>query len=296
MAAMAKIHGKADGLLRRMSPLVPLVGTNASRLPGVSFERVTRGHGRHPAVYEPSIKIVAQGSIRNYLGRDSFRYDADNYCVLAVPMPMECDIEASLAEPLMFMSVDLDWTTIGCLLAETGRAADDPGPVPRALCASALTPDLREAILRLLGCLGSAMDARVLGPAIVREIFYRVLLGPQGGVLRAAAVHHGGFARVSRALRLIHHDYAKCPAVEDLARAAGMSVPSFHRHFKAVTATSPQRYVQTIRLHKARSLLVDERIGVAAAGARVGYESASQFSREFRRLFGHSPKLPPPQP
>ena len=286
-----------------MNGLAPLAGTNASRLPGVSFQRVTQGHGRHPAVYEPSIKIVAQGSIRTYLGRETFRYDADNYLVLAVPMPMDCDITASLAEPLVFMSIDLDWTTIGCLLAETGQGGEVSGPLPRALCVSALTAELREATLRLLRCLGSAVDARVLGPAVVREIFYRVLLGEQGAVLRAAAAHHGGLTRVGRALRLIHRDYAKGPTVEALARAAGMSVPSFHRHFKAVTATSPQRYVQTIRLHKARALIANERTGVAAAAARVGYESASQFSREYRRLFGvpprgdaaqtHDPQTPP---
>ena len=297
MAAVANVHHAENSLLQAMTGLAPLAGTNASRLPGVSFQRVTQGHGRHPAVYEPSIKIVAQGSIRTYLGRESLRYDADNYLVLAVPMPMECDIEASLAEPLVFMSIDLDWPAIGCLLAETGQAADGPGPLPRALCASALTAELREATLRLLRCLGSAVDARVLGPAIVREIFYRVLLGEQGAALRGAAAHHGGLTRVSRALRLVHRDYAKCPTVETLARAAGMSVPSFHRHFKAVTATSPQRYVQAIRLHKARSLMTNEHIGVAAAAARVGYESASQFSREYRRLFGmpprHAAALPP---
>ena len=131
----------------------------------------------------------------------------------------------------------------------------------------------------------------MLGAAIVREIFYRVLTGEQGRTLRAAAARRGGDARIGRALRLVHRDYAKRPTVETLARAAGMSVPAFHRHFKAVTAMSPQRYLQTIRLHKARSLLTNEGLAVATAGARVGYESASQFSREFRRLFGYSPNV-----
>ncbi len=286
---MTEVQKAGGRLARAMSPLVPSAGIQASRLPGVSFQRTTHRQERRPAVYEPSIKILAQGSIRSYLGQEVLRFDADNYLVLAVPMPMECEVEASLAEPLVFMSIDLDWPTIGGLLTETGRSIDVAEPVPKALCASPLTAELREVTLRLLRCLGSAVEARVLGPAIVREIFYRVLLGEQADTLRAAAAHHGGFTRVGRALWLIHRDYARCPTVASLAREAGMSVPTFHRHFKAVTAASPQRYVQTIRLHKARSLMANQHLGVAAAGAQVGYESASQFSREFRHLFGCSP-------
>ena len=208
----------------------------------MSFQRLTRSLAHSPAVYEPSIKVVGQGRIRGHLGREVFTYDAENYLVLAVPLPVECEIEASLAEPLVFMSLDLDWTVPGALRLETGPDAGTAGPVPRAVRASPLTADLREATLRLLRCLrSSALDARVLGPAIVREILYRVLQGEQGAMLRAAVSHHGAFARVSRILALLHREYAKALNAETLARAAGMSAPAFYRRFRAVTATSPQR-------------------------------------------------------
>ena len=287
---MATLKLKSSRLARWMAPLAPLVGVNASSLPGVSFQRLTRSQARRPAVYEPSLKVVGQGRVRGHLGKEIFRYDAENYLVLTVPLPVECEIQASLSEPLVFMSIDLDWTVLGGLLAEMEPGAATRAPLPRAIHATPLTEELREGVFRLLRCLRSPVEARLLGPAIVREIFYRALQGEQGETLRAATLRQGGFARISRALRLLHRDYAKRPSVAALADAAGMSVPTFYRHFKAVTALSPQRYLQAVRLHKARSLLVNDRLSVAEAGTQVGYESASQFSREFRRFFSRSPK------
>ncbi len=288
--AVTKGRQEVSSLTRRMSALAVQTGVNASTLPGISFQRITQAHARSPAVYEPSVKIVGQGRIRGHLGREVFSYDAENYLVLAVPLPVECEIEASLAKPLVFMSVDLDWTVLGLLSLEMGHGATRVTQVPRAIRASPLTAELRDTTLRLLKCLRLPAEARVLGPAIVREIYYRVLLGEQGEMLRAAAVHHGGFGQVSQALRIMHRDYGKSTGIESLARAVGMSVPTFYRHFKAVTATTPLRYLQALRLHKARSLIAHEGLGVATAAAQVGYESASQFSREFRRLFGRSPR------
>lgn len=285
---MIGINQDGGDLAELMRPLAAHAGLNVSPLPGVTFQRITQPLARSPAIYRPSIKIVGQGSIRSHLGRDVFTYDAEHYLVVAAPLPVECEIEASLARPLLFMSLDLDWTTLGALLAETGRDVPGAAPLPRAVRAAPLTAELREATMRLLRGLRSASDTRVLGPALAREILYRVLQGEQGAVLRAAAARHGGFARIGQALQLIHRDYAKAPSVVRLARAAGMSVPAFHRNFKAVLATSPLRYLQTIRLHKARSLMAHEGLNVTGA-ARVGYESPSQFSREFRRLFGLSP-------
>ncbi|MCU1232856.1 MAG: rhaS [Candidatus Solibacter sp.] len=134
--------------------------------------------------------------------------------------------------------------------------------------------------MRLLECLPDPADARILGPQLVREIMYRVLCGEQGGALRAAAALHSRFGQVNRALQRIH---------ADLAETAGMSASAFHRNFKAVTSNSPLQYLKTIRLHKARMLMVYEGLRAGVAAERVGYESPSQFSREFKRLFGESP-------
>ncbi|MNY26622.1 HTH-type transcriptional activator Btr [compost metagenome] len=133
------------------------------------------------------------------------------------------------------------------------------------------------------------LDAQVLGPGIVREICYRVLTGEQGGAMRAALAHHGRFGRVARALKRIHTEFATPLNVARLAEEAGMSVPAFHANFRTVTQTSPIQYIKSTRLHQARLMMIRDGVTAAAAAGRVGYESASQFSREFKRLFGRTP-------
>ena len=170
---------------------------------------------------------------------------------------------------------------------------DEPLPdsvaSPRGIYATPLNAALGGAVIRLLECLGDATEARILGPQIVREIVYRVLCGEQGNALRALAVRHTHFARIGKVLRRVHTEFS-CPLdVETLAEEASMSVSTFHHHFKAVTSTSPLQYVKTIRLHQARLLMVHEGLNAGVAAQRVGYESPSQFSREFKRLFGSNP-------
>jgi len=129
----------------------------------------------------------------------------------------------------------------------------------------------------------------VLGPALIREIYFRILSGAQGGSLRAALAQQGRFGMVARAIRLIHMRYAEAINIEDLCGEAAMSAPTFHAHFRTMTGTSPMRYVQSTRLHQARLLMLRQQTTAAAAATTVGYESASQFSREFKRLFGRPP-------
>lgn len=168
---------------------------------------------------------------------------------------------------------------------------DDRAPpeMVRGLYATPLTEDLDCAAVRLLECLQSPMDARILGPGIVREITYHVLRGEQGGALRAVAARHSRFGQIARVLRRVHQEYNKELDVESLAREANMSVSSFHHNFKAVTSTSPVQYLKSIRLHKARALMLQGDHNASTAASRVGYSSLSQFSREFKRYFGNSP-------
>lgn len=263
-------------------------GVSPSRLDGVRLVRASRSKLRVPIVYEPSIIIVGQGRKRVYLGDQCYIYDPYNYLVLSVPLPLECETEATPEKPLLAISIKVDPVMLGELLMEM----DEGGEVPGTVCgiySTALTDELASATIRLLECLRSPIESRVLGPQLVREITFRVLRGEQGGALRAVAARHSRFGQIARVLRRVHQEYHRELDVETLAREANMSVSTFHHNFKAVTATSPLQYLKSIRLHKARLLMVQDGLNASIVAERVGYLSASQFSRDYKRFFGSSP-------
>jgi AraC-like DNA-binding protein len=276
-------------MVELMDRLMPHEGFSHLALNGVKLMRSNRSHPRSPVLYEPCIVIVCQGRKTGYLGDSAFVYDAQQFLVLSVPLPFESETTASLEEPLLAISIRLNLAVIAELLL----ALDDVGGYteaqPKGINATPMDPALSDSVLRLLQALTSPIEAQVLGPSILREIFFRVLSGPQGGAIRAALAHQSQFGKIAKALRRIHTDYHGDLDVTKLADEAGMSVPAFHANFKAVTATSPIQYVKTTRLHKARLLMIQDGISAALASARVGYESASQFSREFKRFFGRTP-------
>jgi len=276
-------------LVELLSQLAAREGFSDSMLEGVRFMRSTQRIPRRPVVYEPGIVIIAQGRKRGYLGGRIYTYDAKNYLVLSVPLPFECETEGTPDKPLLGLSVSVDPATVAELLMEMDDVPLQPVAAPRAIYATPLNDGLCDAATRLLESLRSRSDARILGPQIVREITYRVLRGEQGGALRAVAARHSHFGQIHKALRRIHTDYSGAIDIETLASESGMSVSAFHHNFKAVTSSSPLQYLKTIRLHKARMLMVNEGLGAGSAAGRVGYESPSQFSREFKRLFGSTP-------
>ena len=265
-------------------------GPNTTSLSGVRFFRISRPLPRHAAVYEPWIIIIAQGSKRAYFNGDVYVYDADNYLVTAVPMPAECEIpRASPANPYLSLTIRIDPAMIGELLLEMEAEPQDTQPMPRGLYTSPLTQSLKDAAVRLLECLKSPTDSKVLGPQCIREAIYRVLQGERGEVLRALAAGNSHFAQISRVMDHLHRDYAKPIDVESLARQAKMSPSVFHQKFKAVSNMSPIQYLKSVRLDKARLLMVQDGCTASAAAFAVGYESAPQFSREYKRQFGVSP-------
>jgi AraC-like DNA-binding protein len=280
----------------RKERLVGLLGTLAiqegfspSILDGVQFIRANDYIPRHPVVYDPSIVIVGQGRKRGYLGDEVYTYDAYNYLVLSVPLPLECETEASPEKPLLGVQVQVTPATLGELLVEMDDNVTVSGQVPRGIYSTPLSDELIGATIRLLECLHSNMDGRILGPQVVREIIYRVLCGGQGAALRAVATRQSSFSQIARILKRIHMEYPNSLDMETLAKDASMSLSTFHHNFKAVTSTSPLQYLKSIRLHRARILMVQDGLNASTAAGQVGYESASQFSREFKRFFGNSP-------
>lgn len=281
--------GNQSRLVALLNELVQGEGFLPSRLPGVNFMRSTRYISRSPIVYQPGIFVVAQGRKTGYLGERKIIYDPDRYLVLSVPLPFECETEGSPEAPLLAISIGVTRASIAELLLQMGDAQLTNGAPALAMQSTKLDESLRDAVIRLLENLGSDDDARILGPQIVREITYLVLRGRLGATLRAVAAPDSHFGQISRVLNRMHTDFARSYDMTQLAREVGMSVSAFHARFKSVTASSPLQYLKSVRLHKALLLMVHEGASASTAATRVGYESASQFSREFKQRFGNGP-------
>jgi AraC-like DNA-binding protein len=265
-------------------------GMRPSCLEGVQLSRADRMHPRMPVLYEPSIYIVANGRKTGYLGERRFTYDPNNYLVLSVPLPFECETEAASDGPMLGISVRVTPSLVSDLAVRMPSRPRPPAMESTGYVeATPLDLAMSDAALRLVECLRSPVEADILGPGIVREIVYRALCGPQGHLLLEMVGRQGQAAQINAALRWMHAHYAEPFSVARMAAEVGMSVSAFHHQFKALTASSPVQYLKSVRLHKARKLIVDEGAGAAEAAVAVGYESASQFSREFKRFFGTSP-------
>ncbi|WP_176080941.1 AraC family transcriptional regulator [Paraburkholderia tropica] len=282
-----RIQKRTIALLRA---LAPDEGYNLTALPSVRVLRSNRPLARTPVLYDPGIVIVCQGRKRGYFGDQLYLYDERHYLAVSVPVPFNMETEASEARPLLALYLHLDFTLAAELAMQIDRAGPaEPVQPPQSMMSTPMDDAMQSSVLRFLEALHRPLEAAVLGPSLLRELYFRVLTGAQGSSMREALSTRGQFGRIGKSLRLIHAGYAQDLDVTQLAEEAGMSVPSFHSHFKAVTQVSPMQYVKSTRLHQARLLMVRQDLTAEAACHAVGYTSASQFSREFKRLFGLSP-------
>lgn len=278
-----------DRLIALHATLAPNDGYTETPLEDVRLTRATESVTKAPAMSDPCIAIVLQGRKRAHFGDDVLQFDAEHYLVVAIPTPFISATEASVEEPFVGLVIRVDRTTLADLMFAIDQNANALPAMPKGMMTTRMDGRLCDTVLRLMEALSSPLEARVLGPAIVREICFRVLMGEQGAALRAALTSQGQFGRIAKALRRIHADYAADMDVGMLAAEASMSIPAFHVHFKSVTHCSPIQYLKSARLHQARLLMARNDMTAQAASARVGYESPSQFSREFKRYFGRSP-------
>lgn len=276
-------------MVERLQALATEEGYTLTALPGVRLLRSNRPLARTPVLYDPGIVIVCQGVKRGYLGGQVYQYDAQHYLAVSVPVPFTMETEATAAQPLLAIYLHLDLSLAAALMLELDGHAP-PAPVAaQSMMASPMQPAMQTTVLRLLDALADPLEAAMLGPALVRELYFRVLTGAQGGAMREALAMRGRFGRIGSVLRHIHAAYATALDVDALAAQAEMSVPSFHAHFRDITGTTPMQYVKSTRLHQARLLMLRQGMTAEAAALAVGYASPSQFNREFKRLFG----LPP---
>ncbi len=278
-------------LIALVEAFTPGDGTHATTIPGLQLLRLSQPGAPLPALYEPGIVLVVQGRKAATLGPQRLVYDPLHCLVVSVTMlPVAQVIEASPSRPYLCVRLQVDPNELGRLLMEAPAAPAADTPPPFGLQLARTSPELLDAALRLLRLLKTPRDAPVLAPLAMREILWRVLTGELGARLRALAVADSHAQRIARAIELLKRRFAEPLRVEDVAQAAAMSPSSFHEHFKQLTAMSPLQYQKQLRLHHARGLMLGQGLDAAAAGHRVGYESASQFSREYRRLFGAPPR------
>lgn len=268
-----------------------VVGTGicSTAMPHVSLIRADAPSTPTPAVYEASICIIAQGSKRVSIGEHSVVYDAAHYLLVSVDLPLVGHVlDASPERPYLCCKIDLDAAMLADLMAsEGGGMARTELPV---LGVYPGDPDLIDAACRLVGLLDRPDTIRALAPLIEREILYRLLTGPHGPMLRHVATAGSHLNQVSRAIAAIRRRFDAPIRIDDVAAEAGMSSSSLHAHFKAITRMTPLEYQKQLRLQEARRLMLSEGATASTAGFAVGYESPSQFSREYRRLFGAPPR------
>ncbi|MBL8644128.1 MAG: AraC family transcriptional regulator [Rhodospirillaceae bacterium] len=279
-AALIEQYTKTDGIHLCALPRVELIRYSAPTAP-------------MPTLYQPALCILAQGKKQVMIGEDVLVYDTHNYLAVSVDMPATGQVlEASARKPYLCIKLDLDMGQIAELMIAMGLDRAVPAQrklPPRGMAVAALTPDLLDAVVRLLTLLATPQDIPIMAPLIEREIMYRLLMGPEGARLQHMAHAESHNQQIVRAITWIKKNYDKPFSMDKLARAAGMSRSSLHEHFKAVTAMSPLQYQKQIRLQEARRMILLGAQDAATAGHNVGYESPSQFSREYSRLFGAPP-------
>lgn len=244
-----------------------------------------------PLLYmaEPTFALVVQGIKQVALGEKLFRYAAGQYLIYVVDLPLSSHvIAASEEEPLLGLGLTIKPEHIASLLLESGMHIDKT-PHQGSIAVSELTEGLLDSIIRLLRLLDNPQDIPILAQAIEREILWRLINGEQGGMLQQLGGANSRMMQIFRAIKWIRNHYKETIGIETLAQEAGMSVTSFHRHFLAMTSFSPLQFQKQVRLQMARTLIASSLKSVAEVGYAVGYDSPSQFSREYRRLFGRPP-------
>ena len=281
----------SSDIARTIAQFAPADGITETSIPGLRLYRASNPVPRNPVVYQPAICLIAQGGKRIYFGDAERSYDPDNYLINSVTMPVEAEvINVEEGKPYLGLSLDIDSYLVSQLLIDMEQQNSIPlKEADEIILSTATTDPLQNSFQRLLNCLANEMDRKVLAPTIRREIFYEVLKGPHGDILRNCVSNHAGANRIAPVVHYIEENFHQPLDVDTIARFAGMSSSTLHDHFKQITSMSPMQFVKSLRLHRAHSLLLSGSQATEAS-YQVGYNSPSQFSREFKRFFGAPPK------
>lgn len=283
-------EGAIDSLVRSIARWTDKIERNDTAVPGLSLFRREEPTAPASGMYEPSICMVAQGAKRVMLGDDTYVYDAQRYLITSVHLPTVVQIlEASREKPYLGLMLKLDPRELSQLMADSDLPPPRTQQSSRGMATGKVTLPLLTAFQRLIDLLDEPADIPILSPIIQREIIYRLLVGDQGARLRQIASAGSQSHQIARAIDWLKSNFAQPLRIDDLAGQAGMSSSTFHHHFRSMTALSPLQYQKRLRLQEARRLMLGERLDAGTAAFQVGYESPSQFNREYNRLFGAPP-------
>lgn len=283
---MEKNRSLKDKLLRWLSE----PGEYATPVTGFSLFRRDGNDSCENCFYEPAIGVVVAGNKRSLIGSQEYRYGENDSLLNSVDLPGKNDIlGATPDEPFLAVSLRIDRHTVGRLMMEQPQStAVDDEPV-RGLAVARIETDVLDAFLRLTELLDTPDQIPVLAPMIVREIHYRLLVGPRGRFLRAVNTAGSRGNRIAKAIAWLRNNYKEPLQVDELAKKVNMAPSTFHRHFKQITTLSPLQYQKRLRLYEAQRLMLVENEYASSACLAVGYESPTQFNREYKRLFGEPP-------
>lgn len=277
-------------LARIMERYTGTNGVHETDIPSLFFVRRSDDLNPNYGVYKPSLCITAQGVKEVSVGMDNFRYGPGDYLVASVDLPATTQIiEISPENPYLGFILELSPDQIIDVIDDVNFSTTPEGNSSRGMFVSKLNPSLLDAVVRLVRLLDTPEDIPTLAPLFTKEVIYKVLKGEHGKTLKKIALNGNSTYHIKNAIQLIMTNYDKPFKVEELAEIANMSVSSFHKHFKEVTAMSPIQFQKQLKLQEARRLLLSESTDATAVAYRVGYESPSQFSREYVRMFGYPP-------
>lgn len=277
---------KRRALLELAGRLAPVQGYNATALPNVRILRTETVLYDVPVLYKPGAVFVLQGRKQGMLEGEIYLYDEDHYLAVSVPVPFRMESAASAERPLLAIYVEFDMPLAAEIASQVERRHSGRSTArAKSLMSSKMEPAIEDVLLRLLNALGDPLETAVLGAGILRELHYRVLVGPQGAAMTSALQQKGTSGKIIQSLARLRTSYHAEISIAALAGDAGMSVPSYHTHFKALTGSSPMQYVKAMRLHEARLMLARGDRSIADIALSVGYVSPAQFSRDFKRHF-----------
>ncbi|WP_163874364.1 AraC family transcriptional regulator [Paenibacillus favisporus] len=275
----------------RLNQLSKTDGLHITEIPSLHMMRATATSEPIHSMYAPSLCFIVQGAKSAALGQEIYHYNPTTYLVTSVHLPIKSEItQASLEVPFIGLHLEFTPDQILDILQHTDLAWPEESEPGSGIFVGKTNSQLLDALLRLVKLFDQPAEIPILAPLITREILFRVLQGEQGHLVKQFAVIGSQAHAIAKAIQLIHRDYSKPLRVEELAKEVNMAASSFHKHFKQVTALSPLQYQKRIRLQEARHLMISEKMGAADAAFQVGYESPSQFSREYARLYGLPPK------